>query len=166
METVKVELKINGKIPVKNDRWVKRWEIEGSNGHVWIVAQDKDGNYGCSCPIWKFKRQECHHIIQVKNNPEKNIKEGTTRPAYVLARVFKPTYKSETNELWIPLIAIPDANMMEATICFYLLKYGYSFSEIKDLRRLPSSWTKDAIIDHIQTHGEAQHPEDFYKRGN
>jgi len=53
--------------------WVKKWEIEGSNGHIWIVAVDKDGNYGCSCPVWKFKRQECHHIIQIKSNQEQGV---------------------------------------------------------------------------------------------
>lgn len=51
------------------DRWVKRWEVPKSSGDGnWIVAIDKDGNYGCSCPVWKFKRQECHHILEIKQN--------------------------------------------------------------------------------------------------
>jgi hypothetical protein len=147
-----------------NDKWVKRWNIEGSNGHVWIVAQDKDGNYGCSCPVWKFKRQECHHIIQVKQGMGTEIgEEKKERPKYVLAKVLKPTYYPDTNELRVPLIAIPDAHMMEATICFYLLKYGYSMGEIKELRNgIPRGWTAKAIINHVETHGEAEYPETWY----
>lgn len=50
-----------------NDRWVKRWEVPSSSGNgTYTVAVDKDDNYGCSCPAWKFRRQECHHIKQVK----------------------------------------------------------------------------------------------------
>jgi len=141
-----------------SDRWVKRWEIEGSNGHIWIVALDKDGNYGCSCPIWKFKRRECHHILQVKNSNLEQ-KELFEKPKYVLANVLKPTYDAETNILSCPLVAIPDAQMMEVTICYYLIKHGYSMSEIRQLRRIPNDWTKERILDHIERHGEAQYTE-------
>ena len=45
--------------------WVEKWEVDGSNGKTWVVAKDTDGNYGCSCPVWKFKREECKHIRKV-----------------------------------------------------------------------------------------------------
>jgi len=50
--------------------WVKKWEVQGSKS-VWIVSQDDEGNYGCSCPVWKFKltegkRTECKHIKKIK----------------------------------------------------------------------------------------------------
>jgi len=48
--------------------WVERYEVPGSNGAVWTVGIDKDGNYGCSCPVWKFKRQVCKHIRFVQDN--------------------------------------------------------------------------------------------------
>jgi len=144
------------------DKWIKRWKVEKSKGDGhWIVALDKDGNYGCSCPVWKFRRQECHHIVLIKNNggEEAPAKE---KPGYVLAAALKPIYKEETNELLIPLIGIPDANMMEATICFYMMKYGYSWSEVKEIRgHLPPSWTKKAVIAHVERHGEACHPKSF-----
>ena len=50
-------------------RWIGRWEVTGRSGTIWIVAQDVDGNYGCSCPVWTFHRKQCHHIDQVKENP-------------------------------------------------------------------------------------------------
>jgi len=60
------------------DKWIKRWEVPKSSGEgVWIVALDKQGNYGCSCPLWKFRREECHHILQVKNNGGEQVKNLT-----------------------------------------------------------------------------------------
>lgn len=48
-------------------RWVgQRWYIEGTRGDVYTVAIDENGEYGCSCPAWKFRRQECRHIKEVK----------------------------------------------------------------------------------------------------
>jgi len=142
-------------------RWIKKWNVEGSNGKTWIVSVDKDNEYGCSCPIWKFKRQECHHIKQIKNGGGELIE----KPEYVLATVLKPTYDKENNRLLIPLIGLPDAHLMEATICYYLLKYGYSMSEIRELRNhLPQGWSAKAIINHVETHGEAKYPEGWYRR--
>jgi hypothetical protein len=46
--------------------WMKRWSIEGSKDDVYTVAIDANGQYGCSCPHWKFRRGECRHIMEVK----------------------------------------------------------------------------------------------------
>lgn len=46
--------------------WGQRWSIEGTRGDVYTVAIDGNGEYGCSCPAWKFRRQECRHIKEVK----------------------------------------------------------------------------------------------------
>jgi len=37
----------------------------------YIVAETEDGHWQCSCPVWKFRREECHHIRKAKANPEK-----------------------------------------------------------------------------------------------
>jgi len=151
---------------MSNDKWIKKWEVESkSSGNIYVVAQDKDGNYGCSCPVWKFKRQECKHIRQIKeSNPEESVVITTEKPDYVLAKVLKPTYKKETNQLLIPLIELPDVRFMEATICYNLLMHGYTMKEIREIRHhIPNEWTKEKIINHIQIHGEAEYPEDYYK---
>jgi len=140
--------------------WLKRWKVPGSNGGEWTVAIDKDGNWGCSCPVWKFQRlpfaerKQCHHILQVKMDGGEEIK-GNNKPRYVLANVNKPKFKKETNELLIPLIKIPDLKLMEATVCCYMLKHGYSWGEIKEIRRIPPGWTMRAVLDHVERHGEA-----------
>jgi len=147
---------------IKKDRWIKRWEVQGTT-QAWIVALDKNGNWGCSCPVWKYRRQECHHIKFIKMNGGKKIKKEE-RPEYVLAKVLKPTYDKGKNRLYIPLIGIPDAHLMEATICYYLLKYGYSMGEIRKMRKhLPKSWTAKAIIEHVEENGKAEYPPDWYK---
>jgi len=63
----------------------------------------------------------------------------------------------------IPLVAIPDLNMMEATICFTMLEHGFSMNEIRKKRRIPPSWTAKAIRNHVEIYGKAVHPENFYK---
>lgn len=52
--------------------------------------------------------------------------------------------------------------MMGATICYYMLKYGYSWGEIKEIRHLPSQWTMKAVISYVESHGEACYPDDYY----
>jgi hypothetical protein len=147
---------------VKNDKWIKRWKIPKSSGDgFWTLAIDKNGNYGCSCPRWIFKREECHHILLIKQNRGEEI-INKSKPKYILAKVLKPIYKEKENELWVPLIEIPDARMMGATICYYLLKYGYSMSEIREIRHIPNQWTAKAIMNNIEKHGEACYPEDYY----
>jgi hypothetical protein len=147
-----------------SDRWLKRWKIPKSSGDgFWTVAIDKKGNYGCSCPVWIFHRKECHHILAVKNNGGAQVIDKP-KPQYVLAQVLKPIYKEEENKLFIPLIDIPDGMMMEVTICYTMLKHGYSWAEVKQIRRLPGSWTKQAVLYYIQRNGEACYPESFYRK--
>jgi len=47
--------------------WIEKWEVDGSNGKTWTVALSDTGEWGCSCPVWKFRRVECHHIQQIKD---------------------------------------------------------------------------------------------------
>lgn len=147
-------------MPTKNV-WTKKWKVPGSNGNTWTVAVKASSEYGCSCPVWKFKRQECHHIKLVKMGGGEE-KVDRPKPEYILATVRKPTYEEKENQLLIPLVGVPDALMMEATICYYLLKYGYSMGEIREQRRIPREWTGKAIVAHIEAHGETEYPENWY----
>lgn len=49
-------------------KWVKKWVAPSSSreGNSYIVSQDEEGNYGCSCPVWKFRRKDCKHIEAAK----------------------------------------------------------------------------------------------------
>lgn len=92
-------------------RWVRKWEVQGSKGTTWTVSQDNEGNFGCSCPVWKFRRHECKHIQEIKHQLQYQKAYGLSgtgkdKPRYVLGMVGKPTLREDTNELLIPLIQI------------------------------------------------------------
>lgn len=143
-------------------KWKKQWKVPGSSGNTWTVSLDEQGRYCCSCPAWVFKRLECRHILLVHAGA---IGESITqRPEYILAAVRKPIYDEKENKLYVPLIGLPDAHCMEATICFYLLKYGYTWSEIKELRRhIPSDWSARKVLLHVQGNGESEYPVGWYR---
>ena len=137
----------------RKSKWVRRWEVAASNGGTWIVAQDKDGEYGCSCPVWKFKRQECHHIAAIKRDPSEEITEPTFE--YRLAMVDRPQRKDGL--LLIPLVAFGNTNQ-EATVCNFLLEQGWPMGEVRRQRHIPREWTAQAIRGHARAHGEAAFP--------
>jgi len=56
------------KIVNKKDRWKQRWYVSS-----YTVSMDENGNFGCSCPHWKFRREECKHIREVKEELFINI---------------------------------------------------------------------------------------------
>lgn len=139
-------------------KWVKRWTVPGSGEKPWTVSLSDLGIYGCSCPRWKFKREECHHILQVKAGlgTEENG-SAKQRPEYVLAHVSRPMLKD--GRLLIPLL-VPGDTHMAATICYAMLTNGYSWAEVKELRGrcCPREWTVKAVMGYIEEHGEAIRP--------
>jgi hypothetical protein len=139
-------------------KWIKKWKVKSSSGNgYYVVAVDKDGNYGCGCPVWKFGRKECHHIIKVKQSGSEEI-VVTSRPEAIPARVTKPIFKD--GKILYPLVPIePFDTHMEATIVAFMLKYGWSMTEIKKRRHLPNSWTKKAILDYIEKYGMKEYKE-------
>lgn len=74
------------------DKWVKRWNIPKSTGEgFWTVAVTADGEWGCSCPQWKFKRIECKHIHQVRSDemiPSTPVKMSSS--VKTIAEALKP----------------------------------------------------------------------------
>lgn len=145
-------------------RYIKQWQVPSSTGSgTWTVSLDKNGAYSCSCPRWKFKREDCKHIQDARGGGYDN--NMVNKPQIVLGIIEKPVFKQAKNELWVPLVKFGDTNM-EATICYTMLKYGYSISEVREIRRRPSSWTADAIKDHIRRHGEAEYPKIERERNN
>jgi len=135
--------------------WVKKWYIESENSNrKYTVSLSDEDTWGCSCPAWKFNRIECKHIIRVKLNPEryKEIEDQLPKPEYVLARVEKPTYDKKNNRLLIPLISIvPYDVFMEAFICYTMIKYGYKWKEVIEIRHLNPVWTLKKVKECIES---------------
>jgi len=133
-------------------KWIKKWKVQSSSGNgEYTVAIDVNGNYGCSCPVWRFRRQECHHIVKVKQSRAEEIKI-MGRPEAIPANVKKPIFKD--GKILYPLVPLyPSDTHMEATIVAFMLRHGWSMSEIKERRHLPNSWTKKAVLDYIDKYG-------------
>jgi predicted nucleic acid-binding Zn finger protein len=60
-----------------SDKWIQRWQIEGSKGKVYTIAVDRAGNFGCSCPAWIYqkagRKKDCKHIIDQKSRIEEAV---------------------------------------------------------------------------------------------
>jgi len=135
-------------------KWVKKWHIKSeSSNKEYVVSLSDENIWGCSCPIWKFRRQECKHIIRVKLNPGRyeEVKDQLTKPEYVLARVDKPTFKEKENKLLIPLIRIEPYDIkMEAIICYTMAKHGYKWKEIVEIRNLSNAWILTKVKEYYE----------------
>lgn len=78
------------------EQWVERFKVQGTSGKTYTVARNKEGEFGCDCPSWKFqkkvngKRKDCQHILAKKmelmqktglkpsNLPNPKVEEPTT----------------------------------------------------------------------------------------
>ena len=47
--------------------WVRRFEVASHSNpdKSYVVALNTNNEWGCSCPVWKFRRQECKHQREV-----------------------------------------------------------------------------------------------------
>lgn len=117
-----------------SDKWVKRWDVEGSTGNSYTVAMDAEGNYGCSCPAWVFRRGECKHIQQVKAD---NDLPAECRPAkYREARPGKVGEVTIKGDLVLyPLVPFGGIGThLAATIIYDLRRAHVDPEQIKDYR--------------------------------
>lgn len=54
--------------PNPNSKWVERWSVPSHSNpkkDPYVVARTAEGEWGCSCPHWKFRRKICRHIREV-----------------------------------------------------------------------------------------------------
>lgn len=153
---------------MKKDKWINRWQVGKSTGEgYWTVAIDKDGNYGCSCPRWKFKREQCHHIQAVKINPSAyETNNPVILPEIVPRNVEEVTMtKKYCLHPLVPLDGM--GGEVLATILFDCLQLGYSWGILKNRfsNLVPHSWTRKAVIAHIENCGRVLIKTDSRKFG-
>lgn len=127
-------------------RWVKKWKVPGSNGNVWTVSIDKDGNYACSCPRWIYKREQCHHIEAVKASGGEELKEREIR----FAMVREVTVKND--KILVPLCPVGDT-WFSATIAYDLMKLGVPSKSIKYHNEIAKKNSFKRIREYIEAHG-------------
>jgi len=53
-----------------SDRWRRQWDVPSDSNPAksYVVSEDWEGNYACSCPAWTrhTPRRDCKHIRRVK----------------------------------------------------------------------------------------------------
>ena len=79
--------------------WVEKWYVIGSTGNEYTVSKSDHGEFGCSCPAWKFNRKHCKHIAQIQqrlvsSTPARATRATTTairnRKSYAVVAVEEP----------------------------------------------------------------------------
>jgi hypothetical protein len=76
-EQAKMKVKPKKFTPKRKDNWVHRWFVNTHAGKQYTVAMREDGSFGCSCPAWKFRREECKHIQKINENLFLNLMTET-----------------------------------------------------------------------------------------
>ena len=142
------------------DKWIRRWDVpsESDPEKSYVVAQDTDGNYACSCPQFVYRRKECKHIVAVKNGeyPERSERTGQ-EPEFVLANVRAVTRVTgdpgeKGGKVLVPLIPLGDAHF-QATVVYDLERAGFSWSYIKTRYHMAKANSRTAIREYVEAHG-------------
>jgi len=52
------------------NRWIEKYKVCSRSSRrplqVYTVSLAKDGTWGCSCPSWRFRREQCKHIEDMR----------------------------------------------------------------------------------------------------
>jgi hypothetical protein len=134
-------------------KWLQSFEVPSTSGRgTYIVSLDTIGNWGCSCPQWKFRRVACKHVLSVQaqvaeTRPHLERVIPTCRAANVLELT-----KERDDLLLIPLLPLNDDHFL-ATVVVDLLMHGIPFFEIRQRYHLPSQRRREDYIQLVLTRG-------------
>jgi len=62
----------------RKSKWTHRWFVENKRDYgkkTYVVSMAKGQEFGCSCPVYKFRREECKHIQGVKTQLFQHLME-------------------------------------------------------------------------------------------
>lgn len=88
-------------------KWIKKWNVQSHSGNgEYIVSLDEEGNYGCSCPVWKFRRIECKHILEIKDQDGgKKIIPKKIKSKISIKPLLAPNEQPDLNNIEYPIYA-------------------------------------------------------------
>lgn len=150
-------------------KWIKKWRVPRSTGDgEWVVSQADDGTWGCSCPVWKFRRAICHHIIAVQTNPDAYGQNGTNKvalPEIVPGNVEEVTVID--GMALHPLIPLgQEGTGILATVLYDLMALGYGFGQLRErFHFIPREWTRGAVVEHVKRYGRTIVKTEFHGVG-
>lgn len=113
-------------------RWIKKWDVKGSAGNVYVVSIDDEGNYGCSCPVWKFKRKVCKHITYIMDRAEAEGLQGSVVREARPGNVGEVTIDGDV--ALYPLMPFPINTDLVATIIYDLIRAGVDIQRVEEYR--------------------------------
>jgi hypothetical protein len=69
-------------------KWLKKWNVNShSSDKVYVVSESENGEWGCSCPVWKFRRLECKHIKEIRSNLNRD--KSKSKIEYIESDLFE-----------------------------------------------------------------------------
>lgn len=149
------------------DKWKTRWKVpsESDPDKEYTVAQDAEGEYGCSCPVWKFKRRECKHIQAVKDgehSPAGETPKAEPEIVFAVVREVTPETCDGAIRLLTPLIKIGDVHF-QATVIYDLLANGVKWTTCKWYYKLAKANPKKDIVAYVEERGRCIYGPKFIK---
>ena len=134
-------------------KWVKKWDVDGSNGNVYVVSIDDEGNYGCSCPVWKFKRKTCKHITYIMDRAEAEGLQGSVVREAQPGNVGEVTIDGDI--AIYPLSPLPVNVDFVNTIIYDLLRAGVELKRVEEYRNnmFKKKYPIKDILFHVKTKG-------------
>lgn len=151
-----------------SSKWVKKWNVPGSNNNTWVVSQDADGNYGCSCPDWKFRRhKECKHIDLVKTGGASETASLEAVPGNV-GEVTINEQPDGAKMVLYPLVplGVAETTDLAATNIYDMIRAGVSIEKINTYKAQffpKESFAK--IKDHVLSQGRCVYSQWIKGRG-
>lgn len=149
------------------DKWKVRWKVpsESDPDKVYTVARDAEGQYGCSCPVWKFRRRECKHIQAVKDgehNPVGEPQRGEPEIVFANVREVTPETRDGAVRLLTPLVPLDHVHF-QATVVYDLLANGVKWATCKSHYELARRNPKKNIVAYVEERGRCICGPEFVK---
>lgn len=66
----------------RDNYYQQKWTVESftTRGKEYVVSLTRAGEWQCSCPVWKFRRQICKHILAIQDNRDVIDRRRQERP--------------------------------------------------------------------------------------
>ncbi|MCA9499904.1 MAG: SWIM zinc finger family protein [Nitrospira sp.] len=125
----------------------------------YIVSQDEQGEWGCSCPVWKFSRKPCKHIQHIQDARAEGLhRDALAEPRIIYANVCEVT-KQDALTIFAPLIPLNDVHFL-ATVCVDLYAHGVGWKTIQRTLLPHANLSRKDLLRYVLRHGRKiyQHP--------
>lgn len=88
-------------------RWVQKWKVKSNSeaGKYYTVSVSSELKWGCSCPVWIFRRQECAHIKEIKIALKADEGDGGSNMRLVAIMIEKLKREGKTDDEIVAILS-------------------------------------------------------------